>query len=87
MSDGHYERQMMAISNGLTELQLSHDTKYLATAMMQRAAYMLRMLLTAGVWTEEDVRAVVDGALEDVYKPLEQQPRKMQIDARLDREI
>lgn len=87
MSDSHYDRQMRAISNGLTELQLSHDTKYLATAMMHRSAYMLRMLLTAGVWTEDDVRAVIDGALEDVYQPLPEQPRKMELDARLDREI
>ena len=65
------------IHSELDRLFSTFDTKFLATAMMIRASAALRACHSAGVWTVADVRAVVEGATENVYTPLppDQVPR------------
>lgn len=65
------------IHSELDRLFSTFDTKFLATAMMIRASAALRACHSAGVWKVEDVKAVVEGALEHVYEPLpkDQVPR------------
>lgn len=69
--------QIRAINNELNELQLQYDTRYLATAMINRAVYMLRMLVAAGKWTDVDVQVVASEALADLHIPLDTQPREL----------
>ena len=58
------------ISRELTTLFMTYDTRTLATAMMVRSAKALRALHSTGMWKKEDVRAVVDAALQDIYEPI-----------------
>ena len=68
---------MRAIDNELTELQLQYDSRLLATAMIHKAVYMLRMLVAAGKWTPEDVQVVMMEGLADVHVPLDVSPKVM----------
>lgn len=58
------------IHTELNRLFLTFDTKVLAAAMMIRAGQALRACHSAGVWTVDDVRVVVEEATADVYTPL-----------------
>jgi len=66
----HNDFVINEINKELDLLFSTFDTKTLATAMMLRSAQMLRACHSAGVWKVEDVRAVVEGATEDIYEPL-----------------
>lgn len=58
------------INKELDLLFSTFDTKTLATVMMIRSAAALRAIHNAGLWKVDDVRAVVEGATADIYKPL-----------------
>jgi hypothetical protein len=73
----HHDFIINEISKELDILFSTFDTRMLATAMMVRSAQALRATHASGMWRVEDVRAVIEGALENVYEPLpkEQMPK------------
>lgn len=75
--DEYQAKQILAVSNELTELQLQYDTRLLATAMLDRAVFLLRCLVATGKWTPHDIQAVATEALADLHVPLETKPRQM----------
>lgn len=58
----------------LRSLFMRYDTKTLASLMFIRSASALRSLHTAGIWKVEDVQAVVQFALQNIYTPQENMP-------------
>ena len=65
------------IYNELNVLCSTFDTRMLATAMLLKSTQMLRALHSTGMWRTEDIKAVVEGALENIYEqlPKDQVPR------------
>jgi hypothetical protein len=63
----HDEFIIKEIHKELDLLFSTFDTKVLSAAMMLRSAHALRAVHSAGLWHIEDVKAVVDDSLKDIY--------------------
>lgn len=58
------------IDHEITMLQMTYDTKTLATVMMARAARMLRVLHSTKMWRQADVEIFLLSTMQDVLDPL-----------------
>lgn len=66
----HQKTVLHQIADDLDAMIMKYDARLLGSAMLLRAAQVLRGAHSTGLWKLGDVRAVVEGALEDVFKPL-----------------
>jgi hypothetical protein len=64
-----YDTVMGQINDHLFHMQTTYDSRYLATALIARGAYLLRLLQAGGVMTEDDVSAIVQASFADVHEP------------------
>lgn len=78
--DARFKQVADEIAAKLSELQMSYDTKVLATSLLVRGAQLLAGCRAAGVWTQEDVVNILVGINGVALEPPETVPTVMILD-------
>jgi hypothetical protein len=72
---------MNEIGERLDDLILSYDSKVLATMLVVKGCGLLRALYNSGLWTEKDIKPILDEAAREVFLPMEKQVKTITIGA------
>lgn len=66
----HFQSEVQKIQAVLNDLSLSHDTRLVATILMNHAAQQLQALCSAGIYDSQTIIDMISLAFAHVTEPL-----------------